>query len=100
MDLLTKTSNLTLNLYGNPLQCSCDTLDFLKWLKATKVEIFQLNKYACFYREGIVKLDCLDKILAERNLQCSATLIIGVFAGAITFLAVVFAISVCFYGNK
>ncbi|OWF36746.1 hypothetical protein KP79_PYT25991 [Mizuhopecten yessoensis] len=42
-----KRLDLTVNLYGNELQCSCETLDFLKWLDDNKAIFQNFRNYEC-----------------------------------------------------
>ena len=100
LDKVAKKSNLTVNLYGNPLQCSCSTHDFLHWMECTLVHIYNLNEYVCLYDGKVVQLNNLDEILAELDFLCSTKLILTVAASLVSFLIIVIAISICINRHK
>lgn len=39
--------NLTLDLTGNLLDCTCDTISFLKWIRDSKINFHNKNSYEC-----------------------------------------------------
>ena len=43
------TKHLSLNLEGNPLQCTCLSLGFLNWMANTRLILVNLPKYRCMY---------------------------------------------------
>ena len=44
--------NLTVNLSDNPLICSCDTIQFIKWMSQTKIKFTKLQSYKCKLYNG------------------------------------------------
>ncbi|XP_012946304.1 toll-like receptor 4 [Aplysia californica] len=51
----TRGHNLTLDLSGCPVRCTCDNLDFLRWMINSKALNKSFEGYACVYKDGIRK---------------------------------------------
>ena len=92
--------NFTVNMLGNPFQCSCETRSFL-WRMYHKRTMFSLfGNYTCIYNGMIVKFANLTQLLQTMDFQCSKNLIIKVSAGLLAFLIVVIALLVFLYRHK
>lgn len=100
LERLAKTSTLSLNLFENPLQCSCDTIGFLQWQKIIRVAIYKRDYYKCICKDEEVQLDTLSEIWRKLQLECSIRLIVGISAGSVAFVSVVIAVSVRAYRHK
>ncbi|XP_033729986.1 toll-like receptor 8, partial [Pecten maximus] len=50
-DLNTKSGKMQIVLFGNPLVCSCDNLDFLSWLETTQA-VYKKHDLMCSTPEG------------------------------------------------
>jgi Leucine-rich repeat (LRR) protein len=91
-------TNLSVDLTGNPLQCSCDTLIFLKWISSNQRHMINFPQYACWFNGSYVMFSELDKrILVELSFQCSRRLAVIVSASLCALGLVLVAISVCTY---
>ncbi|KAK3085566.1 hypothetical protein FSP39_005396 [Pinctada imbricata] len=62
--------NLTLNLSGNPFQCTCDTLYFLKWIESKKDSVKNV------ILKGLKNDSCSFANLKERSLSEISTIIL------------------------
>nr|XP_022308408.1 toll-like receptor 2 [Crassostrea virginica] len=74
-----QTDSIDVHLIGNNLICSCETLDFLKWMhNSKKIHFVQKRNYTCsFGTKTSVLFDELDTILQQLEKKCSSyTLII------------------------
>ena len=102
IDKLTLALNISLSLYGNPLQCYCNTLDFLEWLIVTKVSIVDITNYNCYYDNKVVQLETenADKIRKDLRFICSTKVILAVSAGMVSSAIVVIAASIFVYRHK
>ena len=99
-DLKLKSPNLTINLSGNPFQCSCDYQHFLKWIH-TKREMFSLfEDYSCLYDNKMRNFSRLQEMLGDLEYQCSLDLIVKVSGGVLALLIVVVALSIFLYRHK
>ncbi|CAC5405115.1 Toll-like receptor 4 [Mytilus coruscus] len=69
LDGLSKNTFFTVNLRNNALQCTCNTLTFLKWISKTKVELLLNDK--CTLEDGtIVSLNPIDSIIQQLQKEC------------------------------
>ena len=99
-DLKLKSPNLTINMSGNPFQCSCDYRHFLQWISA-KREMFSLfNEYSCLYDNKISNFSRMEEILDDLEYQCSLELIVKVSGGVLALLIFVVALSIFLYRHK
>ncbi|OWF41429.1 toll-like receptor 4 [Mizuhopecten yessoensis] len=90
-----KRSNLTVNLYGNQLQCSCETLDFLKWLDDNKAMFNNFRNYDCrFPNDSSTTFWNFENVLIELKKNCYDYT--GLIAGITS--AIVLAISLTVSG--
>ncbi len=61
LDSLTETNEMTVDLSLNPLECNCEDIDFVRWLKTTNVRLARLNLTTCFHPiEGKISLQDID----------------------------------------
>ena len=83
------TKNLKINLNGNPLQCSCVTLEFIHWLKDYKDYIVNFGDYSCFYENKYHNFSELERpILRDLDFQCSKKVAM-IVAGALLGLTLI-----------
>jgi len=95
---LMQSSNLTISLLGNPLQCSCETYDFLKWIHQHQNQLMNFGDYTCYYKGNVVRFSELTKIvLVNLNFQCSKQIAVIASASLLGLLIMLIAISVCCY---
>ena len=98
LDRLEKAHPVYLDLTGNMLMCSCETLDFLHWMDNTKIDLVGKENYKCSFRYKIIagwenvsrKINTLDDECTSPN----TSLIIGVSASVALCLAVIFGVSI------
>ncbi|CAG2207027.1 unnamed protein product [Mytilus edulis] len=70
-DNIAKISNLTINMYNNPLSCNCVTLPFLTWMTKTRVIFLHQRQYRCVLDDGSeVTLDTLKEIIHQQQKDC------------------------------
>ena len=73
-NVIRQFSNFSLNLFGNPLHCFCESLNFLKWLKTWKSNIVDYERTSCLFGNVIHTFDTIDDILTKLDFECSKTL--------------------------
>ncbi|XP_052092729.1 toll-like receptor 4 [Mytilus californianus] len=68
---LMKNQNFSLNLENNNLQCTCDTINFLRWMQ-NNLHHFQNNDlYKCQLKDGsVVVLNDLNTSITRLEKQC------------------------------
>ena len=92
--------NFTVNMLGNPFQCSCETRSFLDWIDQKQSMFSHYEEYTCVYQNNPVLFKNMSKLLDTLSYQCSLIMIVKVSAGLIAFLIVVVALSVFLYRHK
>ena len=92
--------NFTVDMLGNPFQCSCDTRSFLNWIYQKRSMFSHYEEYTCVYQNNPFLFKNMSKLLDTLSYQCSLIMIVKVSAGLIAFLIVVIALSVFLYRHK
>ncbi|KAL3852485.1 hypothetical protein ACJMK2_016116 [Sinanodonta woodiana] len=84
MDRIAKNNHVVINLSGNPISCTCENIEFLRWMMETNVQL----KYdsVCSHQ---TKMDTAEKL---RSLEKECTSKVGLIAGCIAFIVLAFAV--------
>jgi len=94
----TPNGNLSIDLTGNPLQCSCDTLPFLQWISSNRNHMINFMNYLCLFNQSYVTFSHLDTfILFELQYECSRQLAVVVSATLVSLILVLITVSICMY---
>jgi len=95
---LMETSNLAISLLGNPLQCSCETYHFLKWIKQQQKQLVGFANYTCLYKGKAVRFSNLTEVvMVDLDFQCSKQIAVIATASLLGLLLIMIAIAVCCY---
>ena len=94
-----QSPNFTINMLGNPFQCSCETLSFLWWLYKKRPMFDGFDKYTCTYNGKIQYFKNMTQLLTTIDSRCSL-IFVEVFSGILAFLIFVIALSVFLYRHK
>ncbi|XP_052076850.1 toll-like receptor 4 [Mytilus californianus] len=84
-------NNFSIDISGNPLKCSCDTIEFVKWMSMTKIKILNKHETSCLMfnvdRKSLWKS---NRVYEELQKTCSSysSLISGIVASLAVFLFV------------
>ena len=98
LSALMETSNLAISLLGNPLQCSCETYYFLKWITQHRKQLVDFAAYTCLYKGKVVRFSNLTEIvLVDLDFQCSKQIAVIATASLLGLLLVMIAVAVCSY---
>ena len=99
LEIVSKHSpKFKLNLQGNPLTCDCDSLQFLNWVKETKVTIEHLKSMVCVNKNSSVLGIDTVKMAEECNVSyLQYYVIIGSMS---TFIILVVITSVTAYRQR
>ena len=92
--------NFTINMLGNPIQCSCETHTFLWWMYHKRSMFTQFNEYTCIYNNELMKFENMRRLLDNMDFQCSKNLIMKLAAGLLAFVIFMVALSVFVYRHK
>ena len=80
--------DLELNLLGNPLSCECDTLDFVRWLRGTRIKLTGRNSLTCTLQDGKTRaVSSIDIPVMER--YCFVISHLPLIAGVSATVAIV-----------
>lgn len=95
------TSNLSVNLFGNPIQCSCDSVSFLHFIQDKRPMFADVADYSCLYREHFVKFDRLRVyLLNDLDYRCSSQLLLIVVAVVFVVSILIVAVSILLYRHR
>ncbi|XP_062594743.1 toll-like receptor 4 isoform X2 [Saccostrea cucullata] len=73
VDLLPQHNNFTINLLGNPLECSCANLFFFDWINRHQARLLYLQNTTCSYKDGSqFSLDDVSDIVEMLQKNCSS----------------------------
>nr|WBP49900.1 Toll-like receptor protein [Mimachlamys nobilis] len=87
VDSITKVTNLTLDLHGNPFRCDCNKLEFLKWVSKRKHIFVNIGEYDCRKSdESQISFRDLESIIAKLERDCSDY--IGLIVGTSVILMI------------
>ena len=65
--------SISVDLSVNPLICDCSTLDFLRWIKTTRVNLKNIECYRCTYLNGssVLLTDVVSTLMTHLERFCS-----------------------------
>ena len=93
--------NMNLSLFNNPLLCSCDTIDFLKWMDKMKDNLVSWNEYKCTYKGKDTTLKVLEgTILPDLGIACSSKTVLVASSITLLSLCLFIFIFVCLYRHR
>ena len=86
---------ITLLLYANDFECTCNTLSFIRWFQTTSVKITDRNKVVCFPDNELVYNFDVENLHYQcdafrRNLIISISVVSGLVALTFILIYVVF----------
>ncbi|XP_061176918.1 toll-like receptor 4 [Saccostrea echinata] len=94
-------SNLTINLKGNRLICSCDTIDFLRWFSKYREHFRNYSSYSCSKtHKDLFSFKDLEKSLIRLQSECQSNTFYYVLGSTTLSLLLSFVISVSIYKNR
>ncbi|CAG2250855.1 unnamed protein product [Mytilus edulis] len=75
IEMLFEKSNRTMTvlLEGNPLVCTCASLDFVDWLFTTKVKLDSNGSYSCVGSDGNITTNVVYNQLQIMRIRCITT---------------------------
>ena len=91
MEFIDKNSVLTIELLGNDLQCTCDTLKFLSWLQQNSQKVRDFEKLLCVDEEHTkINLSYFMTSLQKKQLKCisKTVLYFAIFGNICLFLCI------------
>lgn len=87
-----RSGNLTTDLSGNPIQCTCNNINFIKWIASTKIRLKNLKSYSCLLNNQTkTTLKHRNALLKMLEKECSTYLglILAIVSLVVLFIIVV-----------
>ena len=95
---LMESSNLTISLLGNPIQCSCETYDFLQWIDQHRNQLRSFVDYNCLHKGNVVPFSNLTEVvMVDLNFRCSLRIAVIVSASLLGLVLILVAVTICCY---
>ena len=98
--LKSRSPNFTMNMLGNPIQCSCETLQYLWWMYRKQSMFTRYEDYTCLHENEQIQFTNMKKLLDKLDYRCSLDLVVKVSAGLLVFIILVAIISFFLYRHK
>ncbi|XP_052099451.1 toll-like receptor 4 [Mytilus californianus] len=83
--------NLSIDISGNPLKCTCDTKDFIQWMGNTKIQFNRLHFYTCrLSTDKKQNLNNPKRLYEDLQKECASytSLIIGLISLVVLFVSI------------
>ena len=101
LDMLKSNSpRLRMSLQDNPLECSCQSLTFMRWMNDRQNMLRSFQTYTCIYNNTATKFDKFQSILNDLEYQCSLNLAAKISAGLLSLVIIVTGISIVLYQHR
>ncbi|VDI76814.1 Hypothetical predicted protein [Mytilus galloprovincialis] len=92
---------ITLFLEGNPFVCSCDSLDFVKWLFNTKVKLDRQGNFSCLFYDGsLITTSEVYKRMQDVENHCTTTSHRGWMIVSIILFVVILVVGIVIAGFR
>ena len=90
---------ISLNLLGNPLKCTCENIPFLQWLARTELYLVDAAAYKCISDGGQLGNMSIgvSNILSRLESECSSKLWLILSSGGLALYCVVVSIITTWY---
>nr|WBP49903.1 Toll-like receptor protein [Mimachlamys nobilis] len=89
-----RVNNVTLNLEGNRMDCSCEQLEYLKWLAHNRDIFVNFLRYECEFPNGTqITFSNFDIALIELTKSCASYIVIIAVFGSMIVLSISLTIS-------
>ncbi|CAG2228504.1 unnamed protein product [Mytilus edulis] len=87
-----RSGNLTIDISWNPIQCTCNNINFIKWIASTKILLKNLKSYSCLLNNQTkTTLKHRNALLKMLEKECSTYLglILATVSLVVLFIIVV-----------
>ena len=96
----TISQNFSVNLRGNPLECSCSNLPFILWIHNNRPLFSEYKKSSCVYNNSVVKFSNLEQLARNLNFDCSMNLALKLSTSLLALVIVITGLSVFLYRHR
>ena len=98
--MLMRTRRFKVDLWGNPLQCSCDGLMFLHWLNEEKSNVLNFESTNCLFRGEMFNFTKIEDIIVNLDFNCSKTFALTISGVLLGLTLVGIFVSICLYRHR
>ena len=96
----TISPRFTLNLRGNPLECSCNNLPFILWIHSNRPLFSNFEESSCVYNNSLVKFSNIERLVRNLNFDCSMNLALKLSTSLLALVIVITGLSVFLYRHR
>ncbi|KAK6187914.1 hypothetical protein SNE40_005835 [Patella caerulea] len=91
-------NDLTINMLGQTLQCTCENIRFLEWMKTNTTQFVRRNEYMCEDTDGkMISLDNLEQVVLNLEKQCASwTVMVVVLTSSLLVLLIVVVVGLLY----
>ena len=100
LSLLMRSTNTNTVLVGNPLQCSCDSLLFLHWMKREKDNVMNYERTSCLFDGRLVEFSKIDDIVEDLDFNCAKTFALMISGSLLGLTLIGIFVSICLYRHR
>ncbi|CAH1790583.1 unnamed protein product [Owenia fusiformis] len=88
---------LIVDIQNNPLLCDCGQIEFIQWIKRTKVMLHNFDDYSCFSGDDSYNIKTL--VISELELRCKMKMI-TITTVATCVVLFIFLVSLAIYAKR
>ena len=89
-----------IHFIGNPWQCSCESVPFLRWMSINKIHFENFGETNCLFMGKISNFTTIDDILDELDFSCSKTVLLKISGILLGLTLIGIFISICLYRHR
>ena len=97
LDTLAESNNITVYLIHNPISCMCNNLDFLNWMRSSKVKFVNVEGYTCvFANKTFSRMGAFEDVVILLQKECAdniAVILTCVFGSVTVFVVTIVAMA-------
>ena len=95
---LDRRTNFTLDIRNNSFVCSCESVEFVRWIQSTNIAIVSKDKLSCTLKNRVVRL--IRVSLTELEEDCKRFPVIVVIVSVIAFISCVCVLIMIIVWNR
>ena len=84
LEHLSRRTNFTFDIRNNSFVCSCESVEFVRWIQTTNVDVVSKDKLSCTLNNRVVRL--IRVSLDELEEECRRFPVVIVIVSAISFI--------------
>ena len=98
LEHLSRRTNFTLDIRNNSFVCSCESVEFVRWIQTTNVDVVSKDKLSCTLKNRLVPL--IRVSLTELEEDCRRFPVVIVIVSVIAFISCVCVLIMIIVWNR